>query len=95
MLLTRYSFCMVIAVFNRCWFPVTHPPVLYFSQVFGAIIKTYVFFRLDRQRWTRQGSGGSEPLTRSEKFKRLDSLAHHAMAVTWLTLAIALLNTIE
>ncbi len=92
---TRYLFCIYIFLFRGTWFKVTHPPLLYFGQIVGAAIKTFVFFRLDRQRWTRQGSGGSEPLTRSEKFKRLDSLAHHAMAVTWLTLAIALLNTIE
>ncbi|NJN46779.1 MAG: glycosyltransferase family 2 protein [Candidatus Competibacteraceae bacterium] len=31
-----------------------YPALLYFNQVFGSIIKVYVFFRLDRQKWTRQ-----------------------------------------
>ncbi len=40
-------------LFNREWFPVTHPFVLYFGQISGAMIKTFVLFRLDRQKWTR------------------------------------------
>jgi glycosyltransferase Alg8 len=33
---------------------VLYPPLLYFNQIFGACIKTYVLFRLHRQKWTRQ-----------------------------------------
>lgn len=32
----------------------TFPLMLYFNQIFGSLIKIYVFFRLDRQSWTRQ-----------------------------------------
>ena len=32
----------------------TYPFLLYFNQVYGSLVKTYVFFRLDRQKWTRQ-----------------------------------------
>ena len=95
-LLTRYSFCMVIAIFNRCWFPITHPPVLYFSQVFGAIIKTYVFFRLDRQKWTRQASSsGGAVKSLADRIKQMESVAHHAVALSFLALAILFLNTVE
>ncbi len=31
-----------------------YPLLIYYNQVYGALIKTYVLFRLDRQRWTRQ-----------------------------------------
>ncbi|NBX65412.1 MAG: glycosyl transferase [Proteobacteria bacterium] len=31
-----------------------YPFLLYYSQVYGSIMKTYVMFRLDRQSWTRQ-----------------------------------------
>ncbi|WP_087464616.1 glycosyltransferase family 2 protein [Oleiphilus messinensis] len=31
-----------------------YPLMLYYNQIFGAIMKIYVFFRLDRQSWTRQ-----------------------------------------
>ncbi len=32
----------------------SYPFLLYYGQVYGALIKTYVMFRLDRQKWTRQ-----------------------------------------
>ncbi|MGF1911720.1 glycosyltransferase family 2 protein [Vibrio kasasachensis] len=32
----------------------TYPLMLYFNQIFGALIKIYVVFRLNRQSWTRQ-----------------------------------------
>ena len=35
-----------------------YPPLLYYSQVYGALLKTWVLFRLDRQRWTRQNIAG-------------------------------------
>lgn len=31
-------------------------PLLYFNQIFGSLIKLLVFFRLDRQKWTRQNT---------------------------------------
>lgn len=32
----------------------TYPFLIYYNQIYGSLIKTYVFFRLDRQIWTRQ-----------------------------------------
>lgn len=29
-------------------------PLLYFNQIFGSAVKVMIFFRLDRQKWTRQ-----------------------------------------
>jgi glycosyltransferase Alg8 len=31
-----------------------YPFLLYYNQLYGALLKTYVLFRLDRQSWTRQ-----------------------------------------
>ncbi|WP_263262648.1 mannuronan synthase [Pseudomonas sp. RIT-PI-S] len=31
-----------------------YPVILYYNQIVGALMKIYVFFRLDRQSWTRQ-----------------------------------------
>lgn len=31
-----------------------YPFLIYYNQIWGSLIKTYVFFRLDRQSWTRQ-----------------------------------------
>lgn len=93
---TRYMFCTIIALFNKEWFPITHPPILYFGQIAGAIIKTFVLFRLDKQKWTRQGSGGSaKAMALYDRVKAWESFAHHALALSWLTIAIIFLNTIE
>jgi glycosyltransferase Alg8 len=31
-----------------------YPVILYYNQIVGAMMKIYVFFRLDKQSWTRQ-----------------------------------------
>lgn len=31
-----------------------YPLILYYNQIFGSVMKIYVFFRLDQQSWTRQ-----------------------------------------
>ncbi|UZE97980.1 glycosyltransferase family 2 protein [Alkalimarinus alittae] len=31
-----------------------YPIILYYNQLFGSLVKIYVYFRLDRQSWTRQ-----------------------------------------
>ncbi len=31
-----------------------YPAILYYNQLFGSLVKIYVYFRLDRQSWTRQ-----------------------------------------
>ena len=32
----------------------TYPFLLYYNQIYGSVIKTYMLFHLDRQKWTRQ-----------------------------------------
>ncbi len=88
-MLTRYIFCVIISLFRGTWFPITHPPILYFGQLAGAMVKTFVLFRLDKQKWTRQGSGsGTARIDVAEKLKALDSLVHHSLALVWLTIAV-------
>ncbi len=94
-LATRYLFCAFIALFNGVWFPVTHAPILYFSQIVGAAIKTFVLFRLDKQKWTRQNaSGGTSVVALYDRLKAAESTAHHVLTLSWLTLVILFLNTI-
>jgi glycosyltransferase Alg8 len=31
-----------------------YPFLIYYNQLYGSLLKTYILFRLDRQRWTRQ-----------------------------------------
>ncbi len=92
---TRYMFSAFIALFNGVWFPVTHPPTLYFSQIVGAAIKTYVLFRLDKQKWTRQNStSGGAVLALFDRIKAYESAAHHAVVLSWLMIAVLALMTI-
>ncbi|WP_220749070.1 glycosyltransferase [Jannaschia sp. AI_61] len=57
---TRYVFVTLITAFRgRVGFPITYPFLLYFSQLYGALVKSFVLFRLDRQKWTRQSGGGA------------------------------------
>lgn len=91
-MITRYMFCGVISLFRGSWFPITHPPILYFGQVAGAIVKTFVLFRLDRQKWTRQGasSGAARPSLKA-RLVALESTVHHGLALAWLTIAVLFL----
>lgn len=95
-MVTRYTFCAIISVFNGTWFHVSHPGLLYFGQVVGAMIKTFVLFRLDRQKWTRQAtSDGAAAVALMDRIKTWESVGYHALAVAWLVAAILFLNTIE
>jgi len=92
-MVTRYFFCAIISLFRGTWFPVTHPPVLYFGQIAGAAVKTYVLFRLNKQRWTRQGVGSGGPaVSLMDRLAAYESTLHHALALVWLTLGVVLLG---
>ncbi len=68
-----------------------YPPLLYFSQVYGALIKTWVLFRLDRQGWTRQNIGWRTSLSPAQQRRRdAGSLALHLLALATLVSAVAL-----
>lgn len=41
-----------------------YPLVLYYNQIFGALMKVYVYFHLDRQGWTRQKTVLNRELSR-------------------------------
>jgi mannuronan synthase len=45
---------LACSLFRGRRFPISYPFLLYFGQIVGAAVKSYVMFRLDRQRWTRQ-----------------------------------------
>jgi glycosyltransferase Alg8 len=68
-----------------------YPPLIYFGQVYGALVKTYILFRLDRQRWTRQNIVLS--VERSAWQARLQNLVStylHLLAIGTLITAVAL-----
>lgn len=88
---TRYCMCTIIMAFRKRSFPVTFPLLLYFSQVGGAVIKSFILFRLDRQRWTRQSSAksGSFSLPLGQRLKAHSSTYMHGLALGWLILGVA------
>lgn len=91
-MMTRYIFCVIINVFNGSWFPVTHPPILYFGQIAGAIVKTFVMFRLDKQRWTRQGAGTVKvALDFRKRLPAIEATLHQTLAFMWLTIGVVIL----
>ena len=90
-MITRYTFCAIISLFRGTWFPVTHPFILYFGQIAGASVKIFVMFRLDRQKWTRQGAASSGPrLSLSARMAVMESTVHHVLAMAWLLIAVVL-----
>lgn len=53
------------------------PFLLFFNQVLGGLVKTFVAFRLNRQKWTRQEIGGSAATAGPREF----STSLHALTV--------------
>lgn len=83
---TRYVYCAILSAFRgKFGFPISFPFLLYFGQIVGALVKSYIIFRLDRQKWTRQGSsGGAAALSLSQRLRMVSSAFLHALAIGWL-----------
>ncbi len=64
------------------------PLLLYYNQVYGSFLKTYVLFRLDRQRWTRQNIA----LAPAERWLRWSSAVAHALALAALVVMVGFLT---
>ncbi|CAN5191852.1 mannuronan synthase [soil metagenome] len=84
---TRYAYCWVLAIF-RGPFPVSYPILLYFGQIGGALVKSYVLFRLDRQRWTRQSASSVRLGGVMARVRTLSSVYLHVLALGWLIVAV-------
>ncbi len=71
-------------------FPITYPFLLYFSQVGGAVVKSFILFRL-AQRWTRQsGSGSARAIPLGQRWRAMSSTYMHCLALGWLILGVGL-----
>ena len=53
--LTRLALTLLLLASGHKVGP-AYPLILYYNQIMGALVKVYVFFRLDRQSWTRQNT---------------------------------------
>jgi glycosyltransferase Alg8 len=72
-----------------------YPLLIYFGQVYGALLKTYILFRLDRQRWTRQNIASKPELSPgAARARRLTSLYLHGLAVGVLATVVALATNV-
>lgn len=91
---TRYVFCTGICLFRGRSFPINYPFLLYFGQLFGAAVKTYVLFRLDRQKWTRQTTATGVPVRQSlgQRVGAAGSAYLHLLTLGWLTVAVLFLT---
>ncbi|MCX7630139.1 MAG: glycosyltransferase family 2 protein [Geminicoccaceae bacterium] len=63
------------------------PWLLWLDQVYGALVKGWVLFRLDRQRWTRQAI--ASPNVRFAFGREIGSSALHLLALATLGTAVA------
>jgi glycosyltransferase Alg8 len=88
---TRYIYCAVISLFRKAYFPITYPFLLYFSQIVGALVKSFILFRLDRQKWTRQDTATAGRKKTEIRILPSGSLSLylHGLAVCWLVFGVA------
>jgi glycosyltransferase Alg8 len=69
------------------------PLLIYYNQVYGALIKSFVFFRLDRQRWTRQRIALRRAVDpRAARWREIGSAYVHGLALASLVCGLAFLS---
>ncbi len=81
-LASRYALTLLL-LSSRPRVSITYPFLLYFNQIYGSLMKTYIFFRMDRQKWTRQKTTlkkktGSSPLAAA---RTVETVAFHSASV--------------
>ncbi|MBU3056597.1 mannuronan synthase [Pseudomonas indica] len=69
-----------------------YPTILYYNQIVGALVKVYVFFRLDQQSWTRQDTKLTRDLASFQRW--FNSWSSRAMTFSAASVFIAVLLTV-
>lgn len=70
---------------------IAYPFLLYFNQIFGSLIKTYVLFRLDKQKWTRQKTTSTRNISEYKaRWLRTGSVYIHVLSTAVFVIAIGL-----
>ena len=70
-----------------------YPFLLYYGQIYGSLIKTFVMFRLDRQSWTRQKTQLDRGLSDTQaRFMDFSSCGMNATALILFIVAIGLIT---
>jgi glycosyltransferase Alg8 len=58
------------------------PLLLYFNQIYGSLMKIFVFFHLDRQKWTRQKTTlARTPGSALTRFRHIESKVYQTVSV--------------
>lgn len=91
-LLSRYLLSMLLWTV-RGRLSVYVPFLLYFNQIFGSFIKIFVFFRLDRQKWTRQNTTNATRgiVSTRARFLQASSAVAHSFYLMLLITGLALM----
>lgn len=68
----------------------SYPFLLYFNQTYGSLVKMYIFFRLDKQKWTRQNTTASRDMSSfNTRIIGMTSVAMHVTAVLFFVACVA------
>ncbi len=90
-LITRYL--QALMLFNsRARVSAFYPFFIYFNQIYGSLVKTYIFFHLNKQKWTRQKTTLADNRTRLQAFGReMASTTLHVTALACFVTFVAVL----
>ncbi|MEZ5814671.1 MAG: glycosyltransferase [Alphaproteobacteria bacterium] len=92
MLLTRYILALTLLLSRDRVSPVW-PFFLYYNQLVGSFVKIYVFFRLDKQRWTRQKTTlKSDKTVWMQRFTNLGSFYIHLFSFSLFVVALGVFS---
>lgn len=87
-LISRFILTMILLTARRrvSW---TYPFLLYYNQIYGSMVKTYMFFHLDRQKWTRQETVmAGQNSNREQAWIGLGSTAGHVFSILLLVASV-------
>ncbi len=89
--LTRLVLTLLLSLSGHRIGP-AYPLILYYNQIVGALVKIYVFFRLDRQSWTRQPTKLERGLASFQRW--FNAWSSRAMTFSAASIFVAVLLTI-
>jgi mannuronan synthase len=87
--LTRFLQTLVLLTM-RSEVSAYYPFLLYFNQIYGSMVKVFVLFRLDRQKWTRQNTVGGLGLSGLRNlWKGASTLYLNVVAVAFFVIVVS------
>lgn len=91
---TRYIITLSLLA-ARPYVTAWYPLLMYYNQMIGSMMKTFVLFRLDKQKWTRQNTVlASGRSTWSERLVRVGSAYMHIVSMTFFVTILAVVTKV-